>query len=262
MPTGFVGQDPVLFAGAGVSVSAGLPTAAVMTQLFGSRLSLGSDGDSILARHRFADVALVVERRFGRTELERTVVEAFDTPQVVAPTAAHLAAVSTFRHIVTTNYDDLFERACREKGISYTVRSPRGETRGDGSQLTIYQVDGSIGHPETLVITEEDAVHVREDAGYWDDIASAIGSRPVMVVGHSLRDENARRVLTRRNGGKGLYVSVIDDPMDQIVRERFGLATCIATADDFLQSFEAAERASREAAPAVQAASPPKPPID
>lgn len=64
-----------------MSVSAGLPTAAVMTELFGSRLSLGADGESILARHRFADVASALERRFGRGELERTVIQAFDTVQ-------------------------------------------------------------------------------------------------------------------------------------------------------------------------------------
>lgn len=244
LPEGFVGRDPVLFAGAGVSVSAGLPTAAVMTELFGSRLSLGADGESILARHRFADVASALERRFGRSELERTVVEAFDTAQGVVPTAGHLAAVSTFRYIVTTNYDDLFERACQARGIHYNVRSPRGETRGVGTQLTIFQVDGWIGLPSALVITEDDAAHARGHAQYWDDVASAIGDRPMVIVGHSLRDENARRVLTRRGSGPALYVSLMDDPMDQIVRERFGLAACIATADDFLQSFEAASRFS------------------
>lgn len=244
LPEGFVGCDPVLFAGAGVSVSAGLPTAAVMTELFGSRLSLGADGESILARHRFADVASALERRFGRGELERTVIQAFDTVQGVVPTAGHLAAVSTFRHIVTTNYDDLFERACLAKGIKYTVRSPKYETRGVGSQVTIFQVDGWIGLPSALVITEDDAARARQDAQYWDDVTSTIGGRPVVVLGHSLRDENARRLLTGRGGSPALYVSLIDDPMDQIVRERFGLATCIASADDFLQSFEAATRTS------------------
>jgi len=242
LPKGFVGKDPVLFAGAGVSVSAGLPTAAVMTELFGARLSLDAQGETILARHRFADVALALERRFGRTELERTVVQAFDTAQGVVPTAGHLAAVSTFRHIVTTNYDDLFERACLAKGIEYTVRSPRGESRGKGSQLTIFQVDGSIGLPSALVITEEDAVRAREDTQYWADLASTIGDRPMVIVGHSLRDETARRVLTRRGSGPALYVSLLDDPMDQIVRERFDLTGCIASADDFLQSFETATR--------------------
>lgn len=244
LPVGFVGRDPVLFAGAGVSASAGLPTAAVMAGLFGARLSLDEDGEKILARHRFSDVASVLERRSGRAELERTVVEAFDVAQGVVPTAGHLAAVSTFRHIVTTNYDDLFERACLARGVDYTVRSPRGEARGKGTQLTIFQVDGWVGQPSALVVTEEDAARAREDFGYWDDVAAAIGGRPVVVVGHSLRDENARRVLVRRDNGPALYVSLLNDPMDEIVRDRFNLATCVASADDFLQSFEAATRAA------------------
>lgn len=91
-------------------------------------------------------------------------------------------------------------------------------------------------------MTEEDAARARLDGRYWDDVADAIGGRPVIVVGHSLRDENARRVLTRRNGGPALYVSLVSDPMDDVVRARFGLAACVASADDFLQSYEDAVR--------------------
>ncbi|MER9470315.1 DUF4062 domain-containing protein [Mesorhizobium sp. M0482] len=248
IPTGFVGLDPVLLAGAGISVSAGLPTANVMIELFGARLSLGIDGDRILARHRFADVASAVERRFGRAELERTVVQAFDMVQGVAPTLGHLAAVSSFRHIVTTNYDDLFERASVARGVPYTVRSSNGEVRGDGEQLTIFQVDGSVGSPSSLIVTEEDAAHARLDSLYWSSIAQVIGNRPVIVVGHSLRDENARRVLVERGSGAGLYVSIASDPMDEILRDRFGLAECVGTADDFLQSYEYAHRQAESGA--------------
>lgn len=244
IPEGFVGQDSVLFAGAGISVSAGLPTAAVIAGLFGSRLSLGIDGQTLIARHRFADVAAVLERRFGRAELERVVVQSFNTAQEIAPTSGHLSAVSTFRHIVTTNYDDLFERACRAKGVSYTIRSPSGETRGNGSDLIIYQVDGWIGCPSTLVLTEADSERARIDVDYWADLNRDMEERPLIVVGHSLRDEVARRVLVKRRSASGLYVSNINDPMDQIVRERFSLMPCIASADNFLQSFEDATIAS------------------
>lgn len=244
IPAGFAGRDAVLFAGAGVSVSAGLPTAAVMTELFGLRLSLKEDGERILARHRFADVASALERRFGRDELERTVVEAFDVVNGAVPTPGHHAAVRTFRHIVTTNYDDLFERAAREQRIPFRRISANGEVFGDGNcaDLTIFQVDGSISSPGTLVVTEEDAMRVRQDDGYWAAIEETIGNRPVVVVGHSLRDESARRVLTRRGSGQGLYVSMMSDVMDAILRERFGLLGCVGRADDFLQSYEEAER--------------------
>ncbi|RWP02515.1 MAG: DUF4062 domain-containing protein [Mesorhizobium sp.] len=238
IPAGFVGHDAVLFAGAGVSAPAGLPTAAVMIELFGARLSLGAGGDQLLARHRFADVAAALQLRFGRRELERTVVQAFDVVQGVVPTPGHLAAVSSFRHIVTTNYDDLFERAATEAGISHTVVHSNGVTRGDGTSLIIFQVDGSIASPGSLIITEDDAARTRTNGRYWDTIADAISDRPVVVVGHSLRDENARKVLTRRGNGKGLYLSLTPDPMDDIIRGRFGLLGCVGTANDFLLTFQ------------------------
>ncbi len=248
IPEGFLGRDPVLFAGAGVSASAGLPTASVMVELFGSRLSLGVAGESILARHRFADVAFVVERRLGREALERTVVQAFDVVQGVVPTAGHLSAVASFRHIITTNYDNLFERACTARGIRYNVRSPGMVARGEGDQLTIFQLDGSVSDPTSLVVTEQDAVKARSDSNYWRSVADAIGDRPIVVIGHSLRDENARRVLLERGSEAGLYISITHDPMDDILRERFNLTQFVATADEFLQSYETALRITPGAA--------------
>lgn len=59
IPAGYIGQDPVLFAGAGVSASAGLPTAAIMIELFGARLSLGG-------RRRTDTRPASVRRRSGR----------------------------------------------------------------------------------------------------------------------------------------------------------------------------------------------------
>ncbi|MET3616163.1 hypothetical protein ABID16_004512 [Rhizobium aquaticum] len=242
IPEGFIGCDPVLFAGAGVSVSAGLPTANVMAELFGSRLSLGVSGENILARHRFADVAYAVERRLGRAILEATIAQAFDVVQGVVPTAGHLSAVASFSHIVTTNYDDLFERACIAQGIPFNVRSPNGFVRGDGRQVTIFQLDGSVSSPSSLIVTEEDAAKARNDKNYWRKISQMIGNRPMIVVGHSLRDDNARRVLLERGSGAGLYVSIADNLMDDIVHDRFDLSECVATADNFLRSYESAHR--------------------
>lgn len=239
VPPKFVSSDAVLFAGAGLSAAAGFPTAAVMTELLARKLGLEDSGERVLARHRFADVALAVELELGRGIIEQTVVEAFDIAQGAVPTPGHLAAVASFRHIVTTNYDDLFERAARARGISYRVLHPNGRSRGQGADLTIFQVDGSIVSPESLVVTEEDAIRARKDEGYWSVVSDTIGDRPVIVVGHSLRDENARKVLAARGPGPGLYLSLTPDPLDKIVRDRFGLQGCIGTADDFLQSFEA-----------------------
>jgi hypothetical protein len=240
VPQNFVGADAVLFAGAGLSAAAGFPTAEVMTGLFAKKLGLEEQGDQILARHRFADVALALEQGLGRGVVEQTVVEAFDVAQGAVPTPGHMAAVLSFRHIITTNYDDLFERAAKAHGISYRVLYPNEVASAQDTHLTIFQVDGSIVSPENLVITEQDAVRAREDAAYWSQLSETIGTRPIIVLGHSLRDENARRILTNRCPGPGLYLSLTPDPLDKIVRDRFNLQGCVGTADDFLQSFQIA----------------------
>lgn len=60
----------------------------------------------------------------------------------------------------------------------------------------------------------------------------------MIIVGHSLRDENARRILTARGSGPGLYLSLKPDPLDKILWERFGLQGCSGTAENFLRSYE------------------------
>lgn len=82
----------------------------------------------------------------------------------------------------------------------------------------------------------------RSDSNYWRNVADSIVYRPIVVIGHSLRDENARRVLLDRGNGAGLYVSITHDQMDDILCERFSLEQFVATADDFLQSYESALR--------------------
>lgn len=153
-----------------------------------------------------------------------------------------LSAVASFRHIVTTNYDDLFERACIVQGIPFNVQSPNGFVRGDGRQVTIFQLDGSVSSPSSLIVTEKDAAKARSDGNYWLKVSQMIGDRPIIVVGHSLRDENARRVLLERGSGAGLYVSIAPNLMDDIVHDRFDLTECVATSDDFLRAYESAHR--------------------
>ncbi|MES0120659.1 hypothetical protein NKL05_00770 [Mesorhizobium sp. C420B] len=43
-------------------------------------------------------------------------------------------------------------------------------------------------------------------------------------------------------------MSIASDPMDEILRDRFGLAECVGTADDFLQSYEYAHRQAESGA--------------
>jgi hypothetical protein len=238
----------ILVAGAGISVSAGLPTATVMAEVLARRLGLEATGDQILARHRFADLAAFAIGRMGRDAVLDLVGELLNTAQEVTPTVGHAAAVLTFATIVTSNFDTLFEQAAARQGRRAGVRTSSMDCGSTDVDLTICKIDGTIADPATLILTDEDSVRAYQTGGLSTDVADLLQTRPVAVVGHSLRDDRMRRLLSqRRRDVPGVYVSPVPDPLDAILLERFGLQLVRATADDWLASFASSLAAGRSA---------------
>ncbi|HEX8643276.1 MAG TPA: DUF4062 domain-containing protein [Allosphingosinicella sp.] len=239
----------ILVAGAGISVSAGLPMATVLAEVLARRLSLEATGDQVLARHRFADLAALAINRLGRDVVLELIGELLNTAQEITPTVGHTAAVLTFETIVTSNFDTLFEQAAVRQGLRAAVRTSSQECRGEDVDLTICKIDGTIADPGTLVLTDEDSARAYQEGGLWTDVADLLQRHPVAVVGHSLRDDRMRRLLSqRRRDVPGVYVSPVPDPLDAILLERFGLEMVRATADEFLASLASSLAASRSAA--------------
>lgn len=231
-------SDRCLLAGAGLSVAAGYPTAAVLTELLGQRMGLEFSGVELLGRYSFADVAAVAEEKLGRKGLLAAISELLDTPLNVIPTDAHFQSVRAFKNIITTNFDPLFERACLAQGISFVVHRP-GEALPQNAQadVTIYKLDGSAAHPESLVLTGADAARAGEDHSFWSAVKEVVESEPLVVMGHSLRDATSRNVVEMRNRTlSGVYVSPYLSDLDAVLLHRFGLQGVRAMPTDFLAS--------------------------
>jgi len=233
----------VLVAGAGISVAAGLPTANVMAGVLAQRLGLASSGDEVLARHRFADLAALAQARLGRDGLHAIIAELLNTAQRVSPTPAHDAAVAAFPTIVTSNFDTLFEQAAKARGLRYAVRTSAVDPPASDAEVTICKIDGTITDPTTLILTDEDSERAYGLGSLWSDIAALLETSPVAVVGHSLRDDRMRRLLSRRRRDlPGVYVSPVVDPLDAILLERFALRAVRASADSFMTALAQAPR--------------------
>jgi hypothetical protein len=228
----------VLIAGAGMSINAGYPSADALSDVLLHRMGWQGDRDKALARYRFPEIAAAFEANMSRGELLRTVAEVLDTPQAVTPTLAHRVCVKTFPVIVTTNYDSLFEQACREEGLSYQLMTSSGVMVPGASQgPMIFKIDGSVSDPQSLVLTDADGERVRSNGTFWKGLESQLKDRPVVVIGHSIRDGNTRRLLEARNRSKlGLYVSPAQGVFDKITLDRFGFRSVVASSDSFMSS--------------------------
>jgi hypothetical protein len=150
-------------------------------------------------------VALAYEIDRSRSRLVDAIVGAVDTGREPSPMLRALARLD-FPLVITTNYDQLFERALREVGKvpRVAVYKPEQEATTDFRNATvqspvIYKLHGDIAHRESLVVTDEDYIQFvlrMSDKEPYDPIPLSLkffltGST-TLFVGYSLLDYNLR----------------------------------------------------------------------
>jgi hypothetical protein len=230
----------VLLAGAGISMAAGYPSARAMTETVQAHLRRELNSPTLsLTGMPFQEIASNIEAAFGRGYLLDIFLRAMSGPQGIEPTEAHLLSVHLFNKIVTTNFDTLFEEACRRQGIAYTVAKYAGDhliaAAGEGS--IICKLSGSLDHPETLLITEKDVWRAFGDnPSIWRLVLGGVVDRHVLIVGSSLRDTAVKMILSEVAGRvSGYIVSPYINEFERLQYERLGLSPITATADAFFR---------------------------
>lgn len=182
----------VLFAGAGFSLSAGFPSA----MLFAERLkqvvrNSVPDYNPDSWSGTPAAVSADFEAMLGRPSLEAAAAGLTTVLPHILPTYAHREAVRLFDYIITTNFDTLFEKAGAQTVI---FQEP------DDAQLpaaAVLKLHGSADAPPSLVLTERQVLML--DVRWprlWGAVLNLLRTRPVLVVGSSLRDPSLIRLFT------------------------------------------------------------------
>jgi hypothetical protein len=150
-------------------------------------------------------VALAYEIDSSRGRLVDAITSAVDTGRAPSPMLRALARLD-FPLVITTNYDQLFERALRDAGKQprVSVYKPEPEPTMDFRNATsespvIYKLHGDIAQRESLVVTDEDYIQFvlrMSDKEPYDPIPLSLkffltGST-TLFVGYSLLDYNLR----------------------------------------------------------------------
>jgi hypothetical protein len=181
-----------------------------------------------------AKVAQYMEVVSGRDALQRSLRKIFDHDYTLLPLHQFLADIPTPLLIVTTNYDDLIERAFRDKmnGRPYdlVIHSNDQETgnwllhweygRPEPKKVipnkldinveertVIYKMHGTVFRPplhseqDQYVISEDDYIdfltRMTKKTAIPAIFAQPFQSRPFLFLGYGLRDWNWRVILNR-----------------------------------------------------------------
>ncbi len=183
----------VLFVGAGLSSGAGLPSWGELVQRLARDLNVQAS-----ERIDQLDLAQWYREEFGAARLGEVVRSTFQGAGL--PTLAHyLLMALPLRHVITTNYDDLLERA-----LSALKRHPLPVVRqedvvrtGDAGTYVV-KLHGDAAHPEDIVLSRDDYHEFFERRPAMALLLEGLLlNRTFFFVGYSLRDPNFRQVFSR-----------------------------------------------------------------
>lgn len=184
----------VIFLGAGVSMAAGYPSWSTLLKEIGEELGL--DASDV------ADLAALAQwsvRQTGSYNRVRRVVREHIGVDHPIPDAVRTIARLPLRHLWTTNYDRLVERAFEEikRPLDVVPNAATLSLRPRSGAARLYKMHGSVEAPDDLVISTDDYELYRSKRGAYLPLLQAhLTSMSLLFVGLSFTDPNVRHVLS------------------------------------------------------------------
>lgn len=198
----------VLFLGAGVSQAANVPGWNGLLHQLAENVGMFDRAEQ---RRAFENLQIVDQAKLIEMHLERRKEQAeiagqgahdvrslgAEVKRIVSgyrhASVAHtlLAALPT-REIVTTNYDTLFESACKaaQRQVAVLPYEQPGET---GEWLL--KMHGCVEHPEDIVLTRGDYLRYNDKrAALMGIVQAMLITKRMLFVGFSLNDDNFQRI--------------------------------------------------------------------
>jgi NAD-dependent SIR2 family protein deacetylase len=195
-----VNRKLVIFAGAGISTEARRVFNRTFYENILGELKIGSK------RPRFSDLMSLYCKRKSRRMLLHRIKARFDYmklfPEVYRDATRFHCALCTIpfiEEIVTTNWDDLFERECDATPI---VAPDDFAVFSDVPGRKVFKLHGSVANYGSIVATAEDyqICYRRLRTGVIGSVLKVLlASKTVVFVGYSFQDEDFQRIYRLLN---------------------------------------------------------------
>jgi len=236
-------RDVVLFAGAGLSIDTLGVGGREIRDSIAAEIESGYPGYDHSSRS-LEDVCDEYVAIYDAHRLVNKLAELIPTNR--APSPAHVAAVECFQYILTTNWDNLFEKAFDQIGKGKQVLASDAEAPNFSfDQTNLVKLHGTVDRPLTLIATTDQYENYPEThKQLLDQVATLLAQRAVLYVGYGLRDEHIRRVLATIRRTRGVwarksYAVGKFDPVRTRLLESRNFEVIQASAQDFLPALAA-----------------------
>lgn len=199
----YLGEDLLLFAGAGLSTAAGLPSRGRLVELLADRArargvaapTLQAIAD-LIAGEQLLDALAAVKAALGPDDFGAAVEALLDDKGHDAPAVAQAIAslAPCLRGVLTTNLDHLLEKAF--KGVWPALTSVTGPALR--RRHYILKLHGTLLDRESWVFTRDE----HDRAMYADPrlqtaLYAVFHGSPILFVGHGLADDDLDQILSQ-----------------------------------------------------------------
>lgn len=181
------------------------------SQFIGSLISAIPDaGDrthalDLVHQQRYLDAAQIVRATIPMPDFDRIILREFRDPAYVPSELHDLVSQLDLKTIVTTNYDDIYERhTSRGKATdaynvcnyyeSHALNDLRSTTR------SILKIHGSFSNPERVVLSLADYFRARRDFPQFYNVLDALFlSSTLILIGCGINDPDVNLLLENAN---------------------------------------------------------------
>jgi hypothetical protein len=193
-PGALTDETAAIFVGAGVSIGAGYPSWKTLLHEIGEELGVSSADVSDLA----ALAQWHIRRSSGATKIRQVIRNEIGVEHPV-PSTLEIVARFPVRHIWTTNYDTLIERAfgALMRPLDVISSAPDLSLKPRAGAVRLYKMHGTVGQLNDVVISTDDYELFRSKRGAYMPLLQAhLSSLSVLFLGLSFTDPNVRHVLS------------------------------------------------------------------
>ena len=181
----------VLFAGSGISRSSGLPLWGELVQKMGERLGAEIESQDPL------EVASFFEIELGRNALISFLQENLGSPNCT-PSFLHNRLLHLHPNtIVTTNFDNILERALQQEGISYSLIVSNQDLALAAGHLRVVKPHGDLEQPDSIIFTQRDYDRYPTQELVNMALCTLAAQYPFLFVGYGLNDPDLKQQLQR-----------------------------------------------------------------
>jgi NAD-dependent SIR2 family protein deacetylase len=185
-------EQVILWIGSGFSIAGGYPSGRDLSALIydtllpEERAQIGSNLSLTELTEQFVRL-----RSNSKKELFAMLQKVFSKPPVTGKWHELLSHIPHIKTIITTNYDQLFERAYR-KDIHTILTAP--DLAQADHRTELFKIHGDINDPESIIITKSDYRNFFyqnvQHSLVWAAIKARIANKVVVFIGYDLEDDN------------------------------------------------------------------------